>query len=287
MRKSSLVFLGRNASSFLDFLYYCCMRYLTLTVAFTFTWAQADIQALWVERDNPEKAEQGIRLIEAKLAENPRQPDLILKLARLYYLLGEQTDDKALRLERYDKTFRLCRNELAQQVGLSPSAKDEEIVKRAQKEHMPFLYWGAVGLARWGKHAPFRQKLQARSTIRLYWDRIMELDPAYFHGGGYRFFGGYYALVPAITGEQDVNKSKEMFEKSLEVAPYYLETKVLYAEAYAAHPKVRNPELFRKLLQEVIQADPGNDPDYAAENRIAQRKARSFLKDEAHIFEGE
>ncbi|MCS7297500.1 MAG: TRAP transporter TatT component family protein [Bacteroidia bacterium] len=259
------------------------MRYLLTTTLFL--WAQSEIDALWAERDNVEKAQQAIQLLEAELSQNPHQVDRIVRLARLYYMLGEQTDEKALRLERYDKAYKLCRNELAHQLGLSSSVKDEEIVKKAQREHLPLLYWSGTSIARWGKHASFRQKVQVRSTIRLYWDRIFELDPAYFHGGPYRFFGGYYALVPAITGEQDVNKSKDMFEKSLSVAPYYLETKVLYAEAYAAHPKVKNKELFRRLLNEVLQADPGTDPEYAAENRLAQRKARTLLGQEAELFE--
>lgn len=259
------------------------MRYLLIGTALVC--AQPDLETLWAQRDEPEKAQAAIKLLEESLAQNPHQAPQVVRLARLYYLLGEQTDDKSLRLERYDRAFKACRNELAHQLGLSPSAKDEEIVKKAQKEHLPLLYWCAASIARWGKHAPFRQKIQARSTIRLYWDRVMELDPTYFHGGAYRFFGGYYALVPAITGEQDVNKSKEMFEKCLAVAPHYLETKVIYAEAYAAHPKVRNTELFRKLLREVVQADPGNDPDYAAENRLAQRKARTLLGQETELFE--
>lgn len=261
------------------------MRYILLSIALV--WAQVDLETLWAQRDEPQKAQEAAQLLEASLSQNPHQTEQVIRLARLYYLLGEQTDEKSLRLERYDKAFKLCRNELAHQLGLSPNVKDEELVKKAQKEHLPLLYWGAASIARWGRHAPFRQKVQARSTIRLYWDRVMELDPTYFHGGAYRFFGGYYALVPAITGDQDVNKSREMFEKAVAAAPYYLETKVLYAEAYAAHPKVRNTELFRRLLREVVQADAGSDPDYAAENRLAQRKARTLLGQEKELFEAE
>jgi len=90
---------------------------------------------------------------------------------------------------------------------------------------MPLLYWAAAGLARWGKYAPFAKKVAARSKIRLYWDRVQEIDPMYFYGGAYRFFGGYYALVPPITGEQDVNKSREMFEKAVAAAHITLRRK--------------------------------------------------------------
>jgi len=171
-------------------------------------------------------------------------------------------------------------------VGVSPDVKeDEEIVNKAGKEQMPLLYWAAASIARWGKHAPFAKKVAARSKIRLYWDKVMALDPTYFHGGAYRFFGGYYALVPAVTGDQDVNKSREMFEKGVATAPHYLETKVLYAEAYATHAKVRDRELFRRMLNEVIAADPGKDPDYGAENRLAQKKAQRLLAQENELFE--
>lgn len=242
-------------------------------------------QSLWEARDNPESAAKGIELLEKALSSQPHDMDKIVRLARLYYLLGEQSEKKEQRLERYDRAYKLCREELRHQLGLNAKASDEEIVKKTTAEHMPLLYWAGAAIARWGKHASFAQKVQARSTIRAYWDRILELQPDYFYGGAYRFFGGYYALVPAITGEQDVKKSREMFEKALAVAPDYLETKVLYAEAYAAHAKVRDVELFRRLLKEVQAADPGTNPEYAAENRLAKKKAEALLAREKELFE--
>lgn len=250
-----------------------------------FLYAQTELDALWAERDNPEKAEKAIILLENQQKSQPLSTEEIVKLARLYYLLGEQTEEKSKRLERYDKTFQLCREALVKQLGLPANTKDEDIVKKAGKEHLPFLYWAAAGIARYGKHAPFSQKLKARPVIRLYWDRVYELQPDYFYGGGYRFFGGYYALVPAITGEQDVSKAKEMLDQAVQAAPNYLETKVLYAEAYAAHPKVKDKELFRRLLREVAQADPNANPEIAAENRLAQQKAKKLLAQEGEVFE--
>ncbi len=262
-----------------------------LILGLALIWAQeTDLEKLWEERDNPEKAKIAIEILEKDLAQNPHQPDKVVRLSRLYYLVGESLPAKGpgsdQKLAYYDKAFQICRSELAHQLNLSgKEADDEAIVKAATKEQIALLYWAAAGLARWGKHAPFAKKVAARSKIRLYWDRVMQLDPTYFHGGAYRFFGGYYALVPPITGEQDVNKSREMFEKAVAAAPYYLETKVLYAEAYAAHPKVRDRALFRKLLQEVVSADPAPNPDCIAENRLAQKKAKDLLAQENEIFE--
>lgn len=253
-------------------------------------WAQStDLEVLWQERDNPEKAKAAIEILEKDLAQNPHQPDKVVRLSRLYYLLGESLPAKGSgseqKLSYYDKAFQICRAELVYQLKLPANASDEAIVKAVTQEQMPLLYWAAAGLARWGKYAPFAKKVAARSKIRLYWDRVQEIDPMYFYGGAYRFFGGYYALVPPITGEQDVNKSREMFEKAVAAAPHYLETKVLYAEAYAAHKKVRDRDLFRRLLQEVTNSDAGSDPDYAAENRLAQKKAQALLAQENELFE--
>lgn len=244
--------------------------------------AQSELDALWIERDNPEKAEKAIALLEKSA---PLSTEATIKLARLYYLLGEQTEDKSKRLEQYDKTFQLCKEALLKELGLPAGTKDEYLVKKVGKEQLPLLYWAAAGIARYGKHAPFSQKLKARPVIRLYWDRVYELQPDYFYGGGYRFFGGYYALVPAITGEQDVNKAKEMLDKAVQAAPQYLETKVLYAEAYAAHPKIKDKALYRKLLKEVLDADLNANPDIAAENRLAQKKAKKLLAEEGEVFE--
>jgi len=265
--------------------------YRYLIVGLALLWAQeADLEKLWQERDNPEKAKTAIDILEKELAQNPHQPGKVVQLSRLYYLVGESLPAKGpgseQKLAYYDKAFQICRNELAHQLNLSGKEVDDEaIVKAAMQDQIALLYWAAAGIARWGKHAPFAKKVAARSKIRLYWDRVMQLDPTYFHGGAYRFFGGYYALVPPITGEQDVNKSREMFEKAVVAAPYYLETKVLYAEAYAAHPKVRDRELFRKLLQEVLSVDPSQNSDCAAENRLAQKKAKDLLAQESEIFE--
>jgi hypothetical protein len=150
---------------------------------------------------------------------------------------------------------------------------------------MDALYWTAANLARYGKYASFTKKLAVKSRIRYFWDRIMELDPDYNYGGVYRFFGGYYALVPSITGEQDPVKSKEMFDKGVASAPYYLETKVLYAEAYCTHSKVKNIELFRQLLNEVINADISAYPDILPENENAKAKAKDLLAREKELFE--
>jgi hypothetical protein len=43
-------------------------------------WAQStDLEVLWQERDNPEKAKAAIEILEKDLAQNPHQPDKVVR----------------------------------------------------------------------------------------------------------------------------------------------------------------------------------------------------------------
>jgi hypothetical protein len=99
------------------------------------------------------------------------------------------------------------------------------------------------------------------------------VNPTYLYGAPFRYYGVYYMVLPGILG---VSKSmaKELFAKALEIAPDYLGTKTLMAENLYDKG---SPE-YKKILNEVVQADPNKaPPGYAAENRIEQRKARKML----------
>jgi hypothetical protein len=76
-----------------------------------------------------------------------------------------------------------------------------------------------------------------------------------------------------------------MFDKGVASAPHYLETKVLYAEAYCTHGKVKNTELFRQLLNEVLAADVSAYPEIQPENDNAKAKAKDLLAREKELFE--
>jgi len=243
---------------------------------------------LFKERLNPQKLDECIQIGEALLSREPHRQAAVL-LARAYYFKGEGTTDKDKRLEYFDKGVKAGEVALstipAYKEAIAAREKEENVVKKLGKEDMDALYWTAANLARYAKFAPFSKKLAVKSRVRYLWDRVMEVDPDYNYGGVYRFFGGYYALVPSITGEQDPAKSREMFEKGIQSAPQYLETKVLYAEAYCTHGKVKDRELFRKLLNDVLTADVSAYPEIAPENEIAKAKAKDLLAREAELFD--
>jgi len=203
--------------------------------------------------------------------------------------MGEYTPDTDQKLSIHEKGMKAGENALNTVEKFAKAKKkkkeESEAVKTITKENIDALYWTAANQARWAKFASFTKKLSVKARIRYLWDRVYELDPNYFYGGAYRFFGGYFALVPTITGENDPVKAKENFDKAIAAAPEYIETKVLFAEAYCAHGKVKDRELFKKTLNEVIAFDISQHPDILAENKLAQEKAKKLLQQEAEFFE--
>ena len=241
---------------------------------------------LFKHRDNKEKLEECIKILEG-IAE--MDSETMVMLAKAYYFLAEFEDEKGAKMDIYDKGMKygeMAMNAIEGFVGTEVKKKEEAAgIKKVTKENMDALYWAAANIARWAKFAPFVKKVIIKARVRYYWDRVFELDPNYNYGGAYRFFGGYYGLVPTITGENDPVKSKEMFDIGLEVAPSFLDTKVLYAEAYAAHAKVKDRELFNKLLDDVLNTDINQWPEIKPENWFAQQKAKKLKEQEAEIFE--
>ena len=243
---------------------------------------------LFNQRQDKAKLQESITLMEALLAKE-KDYELAVLLSRAYYFMAEYAVDNTQRLESYDKGVKA--GEVAMNLveeysaSFKTSQKEEEAIKAITIKNIDALYWTAGNLARWAKFTSFTKKVASKARVRYLWDRVSALDSNYFYGGSYRFFGGYFALVPTITGEQDPVKAKAMFEKAIAIAPEYLETKVLFAEAYCTHAKIKDIPLFKKLLNDVISADLSAHPAIYAENLIAKGKAEKMLKEEKSLFE--
>ena len=109
-------------------------------------------------------------------------------------------------------------------------------------------------------------------------EKILELRPDFFYGAPHRYFGVYHCKVP--MGDREAGRRS--FEAALAVTDGYLDTKVLFAEFYAT--RTQNEELFDRLLNEVIAADPNAIPEMLVENQNAQRAARDLLERREDFF---
>jgi hypothetical protein len=142
-------------------------------------------------------------------------------------------------------------------------------------DDVPVFYAFGSSLAGW---------IQARSDdwnaiaelprVTAIMQRVIELDETYQQGAAHLYLGVTNTLLsPAMGGKPEVGR--EHFEQAIRLSNGQdLTVKVLYARHYAR--LVFNRELYERLLQEVISADP-IVPDLTLGNMLAQQQAKELL----------
>src|SRR5262249_7750742 len=101
--------------------------------------------------------------------------------------------------------------------------------------------------------------------------RCLELDASYFYAAPHREL----AVLLSWTPGADLERAKQHFDAALASAPQYLETRVLYADSYAARKGDR--ELYKHELEVVLATPDTVLPDVIPEQRIEKARARRLL----------
>ena len=257
------------------------------TAASPQTEKEAQAAEAWAAREDVASLRRALALYEEVVATDPSRREALALLSRGYYLLATgHLEDEQEKLAAYDKGAAWGERIL----GLNPEFrkrieagdKDYEALDVATKEDVPGIYWAYGNLGKWSVAKGFTTVLKNKSKLKAFIDRVTALDPEFNHGAGDRGLGAYYAKAPSFAGG-DLNKSREHFERSLKIAPGYLGTKTLMAEYLAV--KSQDRELFERLLNEVIAADPTAIPDVTPIQKIEQRRAKELLAKADDLFE--
>jgi tetratricopeptide (TPR) repeat protein len=253
----------------------------------------AEARAAWDERLDEEKLRVAIQRFEQAAELDPNDQEIWVALSRAYYFHadGHMSFDEARHdemMETYEKGIQAGERSL---VALSPDfaqrmragTRIEEAVAVLDARAVPALYWRSTNMGKWGIAKGFATILSYKDEIRAIMARCLELDATYYYYGPHRYFGAFYARVPAFAGG-DLERSREHFESALEGAPGNLATRSLMAEHYAV--KSQNRALFDEQLNAVLAADLGQLPaDILPENTIEQRRARDLLAKAGELFE--
>lgn len=239
-------------------------------------------EAAWAKRSDKAQLEAAIGHWETAAQATPGDVELLSKLTRAHYFYAEANlrDDPDAYLERMnlavewgEKALKVASPEFAE--GMRKGGKFYEEIRKAPKEAVPAMYWYAAALGRWSRASGIAKLIANKDNVKATMQTVTELSREYFHGGPDRYWGGFYAVAPPAFGG-DIAKSKVHFEKSLELAPHYLGTRVLMADAYACHGKIDDKALFDRLIDEVLSADPTAVPELEPENRVEQAKASAM-----------
>jgi tetratricopeptide (TPR) repeat protein len=242
----------------------------------------------WKKRDDETALKAAIAAWEKAIAAKPDDAATLTKLSHAYYFLADgflrgKTDEY---LTHFEKGVAHGEAALA---AVSPKFKEhvttggkvEDGIQHVGKEGIEAMYWYAASLGKWARAKGFATTLGNKDRIKAVMTRVLELDPQFNHGAAHRYFGAYYAVAPGFAGG-DMNKSKEHFDKSLQLAPDYLGTKVLMADVYAVKQQDRG--LFEQLLDQVIAAPESVIPGLEAEAKVEKEKARELKAKIGELF---
>ena len=242
----------------------------------------------WAKRTDPASIRAALAEWEKAAEAEPKNLDVMIKLTRGHYFLadGYLRDNEKEYLEVMDKAVKWGERAM---VAASPDfeakmrdgGKIPEAVATVPKIGVPAMYWYATALGKWAKKKGFAVLVGQKDNVKATMDRCLALDPNFFYGGPHRYFGAYYAVAPAFAGG-DLEKSKVHFNKSLEIEPNYIGTKVLWAAELAV--KQQDEDAFETLLNEVLAAPDDLIPELTPEIIIEKGKAKELLAQQEDLF---
>jgi tetratricopeptide (TPR) repeat protein len=140
-------------------------------------------------------------------------------------------------------------------------------------------FWTAVA---WGEWALVRGKLAAArqgagGRIRDLGQAVVDLDPAFEQGGGYRILGRLHAespKIPFITGWVSRDKAIAYLRQALGLGPQNTVNQVFLAEALLDHDRARRDEA-RALLERCAATAPR--PEFLVEDAHYVEVSRRLL----------
>ena len=151
------------------------------------------------------------------------------------------------------------------------------------EEDLEALFWTAMSWNAWinlnlDKPAALGQLSPAHACL----ERVMELNPEYFHGTPYILMGSIHAAMPGPLGG-DETKARECFEKALQLsngrfflAHYY------FARYYAV--RVQDKGLFLKIIADVDSLPADGLKDACLINAVMKQKIKCLRKMSEELF---
>ena len=250
----------------------------------------ADVAKLWEKRHIESSLAQALPKLEALADKNPGDYNLQIIAARANYtyadghLFLKMTEDNENQIKPqltklYDKAIQYAERAMSLQPDFKKKVKGggsiEDSLELLSKDYIDSIYWRYASLARWSRLEGTATLLRNKGKFTKMIKRVEALDPNYFFGAVFRYYGGAETLSP--TGS--MAKGKENFEKAIALEGRFFGNHVLYADIWAA--KKLDKALFEKELNFVISNKPEilGKPEWVPEQIIEQEKAKKFLKE--------
>lgn len=238
-----------------------------------------------LNQDDPETAKAALPtfmvLLDGMIRDNPDDPDLLASGATLYASYGAifaGDEERASRLTRRARQYALGAMCASYDPACDwPGATYDEFVatlEGVEPKHAEYLYtYGFASLAFLRAHASDWNSLAELPQMEALFMRYLDISGDEVNSAVYTYMGILLTLrPPALGGEPE--RAREYFEKAIELTEGKdLSVKVEYARGYAMLLYER--ELFDRLLNEVLAADPYQD-GFTLSNVLAQEQAEAL-----------
>ncbi|MXY27770.1 hypothetical protein F4Y59_06380 [Candidatus Poribacteria bacterium] len=169
-----------------------------------------------------------------------------------------------------------------------PRSVDMETFKKAlqklEKKQVEPLFWAAYAVAR-GISLQKDDPMQVidLTRVELMMARILELDETFYFGSAHLFYAVYYGdRAPTIGG--DPEKAKEHIDRVDEINDGKFLMSKFYLARYYAYPK-QDAELYKRSLQEVLDAPSDVYPGEEAATALAKSRAKRWLDQMDMLFD--
>jgi hypothetical protein len=234
------------------------------------------------ERALPGPADQAVAAYRRAVAAEPESLAARGRLIRALFFrglfCGGSAEERKTLIEEAKRVGDDGMRRLDTRIGkVSGSARLEAL--RRVPDAAAIHFWTAVA---WGDWAVARGKLTAAKQgaggrIRDLAQAVIDLDPAFEQGGGYRVLGRLHDLsprIPFITGWVSHEKSVVYLRQAVAMGPQNTVNEVFLAEAILRHDRKHRDEA-RALLERCASATPR--PEYLVEDAHYIEMSRRLL----------
>lgn len=246
-----------------------------------------------------------IKTIEGFLQAGPGNADLLLMASQAYTSYGmivledrweraeefspaaeklaQRTREMYMRGHRYALRLLELRHPGIRAAARKGGKALRPFMDRCTREDVPGLFWAGMPLGMAINMSRDDVEMIARMPVaKLLVQRVKELDDTYYHGGVHMVFGALLGSTSRALGG-DPDRSRKHFERALELTKRrFLLVHVMYARTLAV--QLQDPQLFQRLLDEVLEAKLSIYPEQKLANVAAKRRARRLLARKDELF---
>jgi len=214
-------------------------------------------------RANPEQINKAIEAFEKALEQDIKPEQSASYLLQAYYFKGMFVElSEQEQKDIYDKG----------------RALGEQMIERFPRS-VPIKFWYGANLGRWADVHGFVKAATSgiAGKLRKVCKNIIELDPQYQGGGGYRILAQvhfYSPNIPLVMGWPSDDRAMELVEKAMDNAPEHPTNRMLYAQVLLEFDRKQEAH---KQLQYILDMEPRST--HPVEDQYLKHRSRELLKE--------